>query len=90
MTLCGKDGDANESTRNRGRHKRRWLDRVMDDIKEKTLSAEEVYDRATWKRVIIVHRPHIKVGIGGRRFGECFEIAEHVLVSTEIMHLLLH
>ena len=30
--------------------KRRWLDRVRDDIKEKGLSGEEVYDRATWKR----------------------------------------
>ena len=29
---------------------RRWLDRVRDDIKEKGLSREEVYDRATWKR----------------------------------------
>ena len=30
--------------------KRRWFDRVRDDIKEKGLSEEEVYDRATWKR----------------------------------------
>ena len=29
--------------------KRRWLDRVRDDIKEKGLSGEEVNDRATWK-----------------------------------------
>ena len=47
--------------RKRGRPKRRWLDRVRDDIKEKGLSAEEVYDRATLR--CIVHRPHIKVGI---------------------------
>ncbi len=26
------------------------MDRVRDDIKEKGLSEEEVYDRATWKR----------------------------------------
>ena len=31
----------------RGRSNRRWLDRVSDDIKEKGLSAEEVYDHAT-------------------------------------------
>ena len=30
-----------------GRPKRRWLDRVKDDIKEKGLSGEEVYDRPT-------------------------------------------
>ena len=34
--------------RKRGRPMRRWLDKVKDDIKEKGLSAEEVYDRATW------------------------------------------
>ena len=34
--------------RKRGRPKRRWLDRVRDDIKEKGLSGEEVYDRAPW------------------------------------------
>ena len=31
----------------RKRAKRRWLDRVRDDIKEKGLSAEEVYARDT-------------------------------------------
>ena len=34
-----------------GRHKRIWLDRSRDDIKEKGLSREEAYDRATWKRM---------------------------------------
>ena len=31
-----------------------------DAIKEKGLSADEVYDRATWRHYVIVHRPHIK------------------------------
>ena len=31
--------------------KRRWLDRVKDDIKEKGLSADDVYDRSTWRRM---------------------------------------
>ena len=35
----------------RGRPKRRWLDKVKDDIKEKGLSADEVYDCATWRRM---------------------------------------
>ena len=36
--------------RKRRRPKRRWLDKVKDDIiKEKSLSADEVYDRATWR-----------------------------------------
>ena len=39
-----------QGRRKRGRHKRRWLDKVKDDIKEKGLSADEVYDRATWRR----------------------------------------
>ena len=40
-----------QGRRKRGRAKRRWSDRVMDDIKEKGLSGEEVYDRATWRRI---------------------------------------
>ena len=52
-----------------GRRKRgipiSWLDKVKADIKAKRLSADEVYDRAsTWIRgYVIVHTPHIKVGI---------------------------
>ena len=44
-TLCRKEGDDNESTGEkeaRGRPKRRWLDKVKDDIKEKGLSADGV------------------------------------------------
>ena len=37
--------------RNRGRPKRRLLDKVDDDIKEKGLSAEEVFIRATWRHM---------------------------------------
>ena len=40
-----------QGRRKRGRPKRRWLDKVRDDIKEKGLSADEVYDRVTWRRV---------------------------------------
>ena len=43
-----------QGRRKRGIPKRRWLDKVKDDIKEKGLSADDVYD---------VHRPHIKVGL---------------------------
>ena len=31
------------------RPNRRWLDKVKDVIKEKGLSADDVYDRATWR-----------------------------------------
>ena len=40
-----------QGRRKRGRPKRRWLDKVTDEIKEKGLSADEVYDRATWRRM---------------------------------------
>ena len=30
-------------------YKRRWLDKVKDDIKEKRLSADDMYDSATWR-----------------------------------------
>ena len=36
--------------RDRGRPKRRWLDKVRGDIKEKGLSANEVCGRAAWRR----------------------------------------
>ena len=35
----------------RGRPKRGWLDKVKDDIKQKGLSADDVYDSATWRRM---------------------------------------
>ena len=28
-----------------------WLDKVKDDIKEKGLSADDVYDHATWRHM---------------------------------------
>ena len=49
-----KEGDGDESAEekgDRGRPKGRWLDKVKDDIKEKGLSADEVYDSATWRRM---------------------------------------
>ena len=50
-TLRRKGAMKVQGRRKRGRPKRRWLDKVKDDIKEKGLSADEVYDRATWRRV---------------------------------------
>ena len=40
-----------QGRRTRGRPKRRWLDKVKDDIKDKGLSADDVYGRATWRRM---------------------------------------
>ena len=40
-----------QGRRKRGKPKRRWLDKVKDDIKEKELSDDEVYDRAAWRRM---------------------------------------
>ena len=40
-----------QGRRKRGRPKRRRLDKVKDDIEEKGLSADDVYDRATWRRM---------------------------------------
>ena len=39
-------------------HKRRWLARVRDDIREKGLSLEERYDRGTWRRISSRSTPH--------------------------------
>ena len=35
----------------RGRPKRRWLEKVKNDIKENGLSGEELCDRAKWRRM---------------------------------------
>ena len=40
-----------QGRRKRGRPKRRWLDKVKDDIIENGLSADDVYDCATWRRM---------------------------------------
>ena len=40
-----------QGRRKRGRPKRIWLDKVKDDIKVKGLSDDDVYDRATWRRM---------------------------------------
>ena len=40
-----------QGRRKRGRPKRRWLDKAKDDIKEKGLLADDVYDRATRRRM---------------------------------------
>ena len=43
--------------------KKIWLDRVTDDIKDKGLSAEEVYDRDIRRRMSSYIEPHITLGI---------------------------
>lgn len=37
--------------RKRGRPRRRWMDCVNEDLREKGLTREEVQDRAAWKRL---------------------------------------
>ena len=51
-----------QGRRRRGRPKRRWLDKLKDDINEKGLSGDEVYDHVTWRRMSS-YIDHIKVGI---------------------------
>ena len=51
--LRRKEGDGNEKVqgrRKRGRPKRRWLDRVRDDIKEKGLSCTTVLHGGVYHR----------------------------------------
>ena len=41
-----------QGSRRRGRPKKRWVDCVKDDVREKGLSGEAVYDRAAWRRLL--------------------------------------
>ena len=50
-----------QGRRKRGIPKRRWLDKVKDDIKEKGLSADDVYDLLK-----IIKGTHVRNGISGR------------------------
>ena len=50
-----------QGKRKRGRHKRRCMDRVRDDIKEKGLSGEEVCNRSTWKHMSSYIEPFYKL-----------------------------
>ena len=45
-----------QGRRKRGRPKRRWMDKVKDDIKEKGLLVDDMYDRATWRRTSTPHK----------------------------------
>ena len=47
-----------QGRRKRGRPKRRWLEKVKDDIKEKGLSADDVSDRTTRRRISAYIDPH--------------------------------
>ena len=40
-----------QGRRKRGRPERRWLEKVKKYIKEKGLSTDDVYDRATWRHM---------------------------------------
>ena len=60
-TLRWKEGEGNQSTGEKEERKNyeKMVGKSKDDIKEKGLSADAVYDRATWRR--ICHRtstPH--------------------------------
>ena len=69
-----------QGRRKRGRHKRRWLDKVKDDIKAKGLSADEVYDRAMEAYFICTSTPHKS---GNKMKGEEEERGESVRAREE-------
>ena len=46
----------------RGRRKGKWLDRMRDDIRQKWLSGQELYDEAT----LSIYRPRTRVGLSSR------------------------
>ena len=45
----------------RGRLQRRWLDSVTSERRDG--KEDEVYDRATWMSIIVIHQLQSKVGL---------------------------
>ena len=41
-----------QGTRGRGRPRKRWMDRVKEDLREKGLTGDEVHDRDCWRGLI--------------------------------------
>ena len=41
-----------EGKRRKGRQKRRWMDSVRVDLREKGLSGEETHNRAEWRELV--------------------------------------
>lgn len=51
------DGGGGAGRRSRGRPKRRWMDCVREDLREKQLSEDDVHDRAWWRRAVKIIDP---------------------------------
>ena len=64
-TLRRKEDNGNASTgeNEERKTKQKMVRKVKDDIKEKGLSADDVYDRATGRRMSSYIDSHIKEGI---------------------------
>ena len=41
-----------QGRRGRGRPKRRWMDCMREDMREKQLAEEDVHDRTRWRRAV--------------------------------------
>ena len=77
-----------QGRRKRGRPKRRWLDKVKEDIKEKGVSADEVYDRATCTST--PHKSGNKMQEKKRRRGWLFKLpCIFVLTNVEQKYCLM-
>ena len=73
-----------QGRRKRGRTKRRWLDKVKDDIKEKGLSADDVYDRATWRRMSVVCMRGRTSSISVRLKYRDYDVTPHIILILSL------
>ena len=69
-----------------GRPKRRWFDRVRDDIGKKGLSEEEVYDRATWRVCHQTSTPHKRRTKKKRNKKKCYDYKRCTPIVTTNAH----
>ena len=74
-----------QGRRKSGRPKRRWLDKVKDGIKDKGLSAIDVYDCTTWTRMSSYIDPILPSHF---LLFNCFSVYLTCFVSTSIGYML--
>ena len=71
-----------------GRPKRRWLDIVRGDIREKGLSPQRLCDQVTWRRTSTPHKRGTKMKIKKKR--NINKNSKYILHQTDTRHVVTY